>query len=239
MTLDSEGDPDAVFIFQIGSTLTTASASSVLLIGTGTPCNVFWQVGSSATFGTSTDFVGNVIALASITATTDVTVEGQLLARSGAVTLDTNTITKTVCADETTPTTDPDETTSTTNASSGRPRRSTSTTSTSVALAPATTVPGAESGTGADVDSGTGTETGTAVPASGTPTAGSDSVIGPGGRAGGGGRTGAPGQSTSDGTPTLPTTGMDWGVAIVGALLFLAGVSLLTLSKRRTRPSAA
>jgi len=104
LTLDGEDDPNAVFIFQVGSTLTTAAASSVSLINGAQPCNVFWQVGSSATFGTTTDFVGHVFALTSITATTGATFEGQLLARNGAVTLDTNTITNDVCAAAPTPT---------------------------------------------------------------------------------------------------------------------------------------
>lgn len=103
VTLDAENDPAAVFIFQAGSTLTTASASSVALVNGAQACNVFWQVGSSATFGTTTDFVGHVLALDSITATTGATFDGQLLARNGAVTLDSNTIVNDVCADTATP----------------------------------------------------------------------------------------------------------------------------------------
>jgi hypothetical protein len=98
LTLNGEDNPDAVFIFQAGSTLTTASASSVVLINGAQPCNVFWQVGSSATFGTTTDFIGHVFALTSITANHAATFKGQLLARNGAVTLDNNTITNDACA---------------------------------------------------------------------------------------------------------------------------------------------
>jgi hypothetical protein len=90
LTLDAQGDPNAEFIFQIGSTLTTASNSAVLLINSGESCNVYWQVGSSATLGTSTQFVGNILALTSITMTTSANASGRLLARNGAVTLDTN-----------------------------------------------------------------------------------------------------------------------------------------------------
>jgi hypothetical protein len=97
LILDAQGDPDAVFIFQIGSTLTTASGSHVHLINGARFCRVFWQVGSSATLGTTTQFVGHIFALTSITANTNATVEGQLLARNGAVTLDTNTITNDIC----------------------------------------------------------------------------------------------------------------------------------------------
>ena len=82
-----------VYVFQIGSTLTTASASSVLLAGGAQACGVYWQVTSSATFGTSTRFQGTVMALTSITMTTGATLIGRALARNGAVTLDTNTIT--------------------------------------------------------------------------------------------------------------------------------------------------
>jgi ice-binding like protein len=98
LTLDAQGNPNAVFIFQAGSTLTTASASTVNLIGGAQACNVFWQVGSSATLGTGTSFVGSILALTSITVTTGTTVAGRTLARNGAVTLETNAITQPTCA---------------------------------------------------------------------------------------------------------------------------------------------
>ncbi len=101
LTLNAQGDPNAVWVFQMGSTITTASNSSVAFIngGAGVPgCNVFWQVGSSATLGTTTNFVGNILALASITMNTGANIYGSTLARNGAVTLDTNTITKSSCA---------------------------------------------------------------------------------------------------------------------------------------------
>jgi hypothetical protein len=90
LKLDALGNAGATWIFQIGSTLTTASASSVLVIDGGSGCNVYWQVGSSATLGTTTTFVGNVIALASITLNTGANVAGRALALTGAVTLDSN-----------------------------------------------------------------------------------------------------------------------------------------------------
>jgi hypothetical protein len=98
VTLDAQGDPNAVFIFQIGSTLTTGSSTSVLLVNGAQACNVFWQVGSSATLGTGTRFVGTVMALATITANTAATIHGRLLAQTAAVNLDTNTITTSNCA---------------------------------------------------------------------------------------------------------------------------------------------
>jgi len=93
LTLNAQGNANAVFIFKMGSTLTTASNSSVVMINGGSPCNVFWQVGSSATLGTTTSFIGNILALTSITLTTNATVNGRALARNGAVTLDSNTVT--------------------------------------------------------------------------------------------------------------------------------------------------
>ncbi|MBA3435945.1 MAG: DUF3494 domain-containing protein, partial [Chloroflexi bacterium] len=104
VTLNGQGDPDAVFIFQIGSTLTTASASTVDLINGAQACNVFWQVGSSATLGTNTTFVGNILALTSITLNTSSTVDGRTLARNGAVTLDSNVIDRATCAPDAEPT---------------------------------------------------------------------------------------------------------------------------------------
>jgi len=97
LTLDAQGDPNAVFVFQAGSTLIVGSSSQVNLIGAAQACNVYWQVGSSATIGTGAAFVGNILALTSITMTTGATLQGRALARNGAVTLDTNTITRPLC----------------------------------------------------------------------------------------------------------------------------------------------
>ena len=109
VTLNALGDPAAVFIFQAGSTLLAASSSRVALIGAAQPCNVFWQVGSSATIGTGSTFVGTVMALTTITLQTGATVQGRMLARNGAVTLDTNTFIRPAC-DLTVPTTAPSPT---------------------------------------------------------------------------------------------------------------------------------
>lgn len=103
LKLDAEGVTSARFIFQIGSALTTASSSRVRLINGARACNVFWQIGSSATLGTTTSFVGNIMALTSITMTTGATLKGRALARNGAVTLDTNVITKATCDADTNP----------------------------------------------------------------------------------------------------------------------------------------
>ena len=92
LTLDAAGDPNAQWFFQIGSTLTTASSSIVTLINGAQAGNVFWQVGSSATIGTSTTFKGNLFASASITLNTSASVSGRLVALSGAITLDDNAV---------------------------------------------------------------------------------------------------------------------------------------------------
>jgi hypothetical protein len=89
-TVTLSGGPDSVFIFQAGSTLITASNSSVVLSGGVQASNVFWQVGSSATLGTGTAFKGNILALTSITITTGASIDGRALARHGAVTLDSD-----------------------------------------------------------------------------------------------------------------------------------------------------
>lgn len=101
LTLNDQGNADAQFVFQIGSTLTTATNSSVVTSGGNAPdCNIFWQVGSSATLGTTTAFEGHILAYTSITLNTGATIaDGSALASNGAVTLDTNTISN--CASST------------------------------------------------------------------------------------------------------------------------------------------
>jgi hypothetical protein len=92
LTLDAKGNADAVFIFEMASTLTTTTGRKVILAGGARAANIIWQVGSSATLGTSSVFKGNILAMASITVTTGASVEGRLMARTGAVTLDSNVI---------------------------------------------------------------------------------------------------------------------------------------------------
>ncbi len=98
LTLNGGGDPSSVFIFQTDSTLITATDSSVMLTNGAQECNVFWQVGSSATLGTNSVFAGNILANTSVTANTGAVVHGRALARTAAVTLDTNTFTSPTCA---------------------------------------------------------------------------------------------------------------------------------------------
>lgn len=90
LTLSGMGNSNAVFVFQIGSTLTTAPNAAVVMAGGALPRNVFWQVGSSATLDTGTAFLGNIVAFSSITLNNGASLTGRALARNGAVTLDTN-----------------------------------------------------------------------------------------------------------------------------------------------------
>ncbi len=158
VTLDALGDPAAVFIFQAGSTLISASNATVALVGAAQPCNVFWQVGSSATIGTGTTFAGSVLALTSITMQTGASIQGRLLARNGQVSLDTNVINRPACravpppvTSSPTPTASPSPTTSAT---------ATATPTTSTGPTGPTGGTGSGSG-GSGSGSGSGTHTGT------------------------------------------------------------------------------
>ena len=97
LVLDGQNNPNAVFIFQTGSTLITGSGSTIALIKGASECNVFWQIGSSATLATNSFFVGNILALTSISVQTGAVVHGRALARNGAVTLDNNVFTAPDC----------------------------------------------------------------------------------------------------------------------------------------------
>ena len=108
LILDAQGDPNAQFVFEIASTLTTASASSVVLINGSSPCNVYWQVGSSATLDTTTAFQGNVMALTDISLNNGASVMGRVLARNGQISLINNVLDNSMCATtSTTPTPTP------------------------------------------------------------------------------------------------------------------------------------
>jgi len=154
VTLDTLGDPNALFVFKTNSSLDTASGSNMVVANGGQACNVFWVVPSSATLGTNSNLIGTVMATTSITAASGATIQGRLLAQNGAVTLDNNTITRQTCAP--TPTTAAPATT----------------TATTAATAPATTAPG--SATPTAVPRRSGTPTGRR---SGTPTTNPDGSI--------------------------------------------------------------
>jgi len=98
LVLDAQQDPNAVWVIQVGTTLTTGTGSTVSVINGGSACNVYWQIGSSATLGTGTQFVGNIVALTSISLVTGSTfLVGRTLARNGAVSLEGSTISAATC----------------------------------------------------------------------------------------------------------------------------------------------
>jgi hypothetical protein len=94
LTLDAGGNPNAVWIFKMGSTLITDSGTSIVLAGGAQAKNIYWSVGSSATLGTNSIFYGNILADQSITITNGATLIGRALTRIAAVTLEANTVTK-------------------------------------------------------------------------------------------------------------------------------------------------
>jgi hypothetical protein len=152
VTLNAKGNPNALFIFKAGSTLITASNAKVAFINGAQACNVYWQVGSSATLGTGTRFAGTILALTSITSTTGVTVNGRLLAQNAAVTLDSTTIKTSGCSGatgtttSTTPTKSTPTTTTTTTAPGTGPCGCTNPTTTTITITKTTpcscTLPG-------------------------------------------------------------------------------------------------
>ncbi len=212
VTLDAQGDPNAVFVFQMASTLITASGSNVALVNGAQACNVFWQVGSSATLGTNSTFRGTILALTSITATTGATIDGRLLARDGAVTLDTNTITRPVCS---TPTATATASSSATPTGSSTPTASASASSSASASTTAST-------SASPSMSATATSTVTRI-ASSTPGTGSS----------GGGKPSA--AATPSSADHLAATGADpLPPAAAGAALLLLG-GAVSATGRRTR----
>jgi len=143
LTLNGEGDPNSVFIFQAVSTLKSASDSKVVLTNGAQACNVFWQVGSSATLGSGSAFSGTVMASTSVTVTSKVTVTGRVMAKTAAVTLTSDTITRpSTCVVSTT-------TTPTTTTTTTTPTTTTPTTTTPTTTTPAVVIPSGTPATGA------------------------------------------------------------------------------------------
>ena len=210
LTLDGQNNPDAVWIFQAGSTLTTAGSSVVQLINGGQACHVFWQVGSSATFGTSTNFTGHVLALTSITATTGATFNGQLLARNGAVTLDTNTIVNDVCAAAVTPTP----------TATATPTATVTPSSTPSATTPPVVTPPTETETPSATPTVTAAPTETATPTA-TPTEVASASPTP--------------VETTETGGQLPNTETPWlNILALGALVVAAGGAVLFFRRKRS-----
>ncbi len=216
LTLDAQGNSNAVFIFQIGSKLTTASNSSVLMINGGSDCNVFWQVGSSATLGTTTAFKGNILALTSITLDNHASVvSGRALARNGAVTMDANNVSILGCSAVPSPTatTTATPTATTTATPTATTTATTTPTATTTATATATTTT-AVTVTATTTPTATATKTATATvttTVTATPTPKAPPVTGMG--------QGGDGNSAAI-----------YGLLALGGLLALAGV--LTLARR-------
>lgn len=207
LTLDAQGDPGAVFVLRAASTLITGSGSVVALVNGADACNVFWQVTSSATLGTSSVFAGNVLALTSITADTGAVVSGRLLARNGAVTLDRTTVTRSTCATATVAPT-----------ATATVAPTASATATSTPTVTATTTPSVTA-------SATPTVSATASPSSTTTIA----VITAAGSTGGG--------TSGGGSPQLPRTGTDaLAISTAGVLAIGLGGGLVLLSRRARRP---
>ncbi|MEU8635407.1 ice-binding family protein [Amycolatopsis sp. NPDC048633] len=222
LTLDGQGTSGTVWIFQVASTLITASASNVNLINGAQACNVFWQVGSSATLGTNSNFVGTIMALTSITVTTGTVVTGRALARNGQVSLDDNTFTTPGC-------TPPPTTTPTTGETTSPPGTGTTTPTTSDtgSTAPSTSDTDTSTVTTTDVTSPTGSDT-----TSSSPGAGASTTWTAPGHNGGGGTLGNTPSDTSD----LASTGVSplFGpLAWLGASLVVLGGLLLTLVRHR------
>ncbi len=223
LTLDGAGNASSVFIFQTDSSLTTASGSTVNLVNGAQACNVFWQVGSSATLGSDSAFVGNILALTSVSLNSGVSVQGRALARNGAVTLIDDTFTPTACAAAVTTTTTAPTTTTTTSTTSTTVAP---TTTTAVPATSTTTTPVGASPVAAPIAGPVGSAGGP-----GTPT-GAVTPVGPSGGSG----TGTPTAriTTSSPTPGAPTGGLARTGSPLG-LTFALGVALIALGATALR----
>jgi hypothetical protein len=221
LTLNGEGDTNAVFVFQASSDLVTASNSVVQLENGAQACNVFWQVGSSATLDSGSTFVGTIMALTSDTLDTGATVQGRVLARNGAVTLDANTITTPSTCNTTTSTTTTTSPTATTTAPTGATGSTAGTSSTAGA-----------GGTGSTAGSTGGVVT------TGSTTSGGEAATGTGSAAGSGGsaaivpsgfpHTGFGGASHSRDDDLIVLGGL----ALIGAM----GFAVIAVRRRRAVP---
>lgn len=244
------GSASSVFIFQAGTTLVTGSDSSVVLTGGVLACNVFWQVGSSATVGTGTSFQGNILALTSISVDANATIAGRALARNGAVTLIDDTFTAPSCNTATPPTTTTPTTTPTVAVEAKTPAAITPSTPVTLApihapatpaapaapSAPAATTP-SSTPSGTTTHSSTPTATATHQATAATPGAttfgvgGASTTTGLGG-GGGGGAT----LLTASPSTTLAATGLDTGPLVgIGTITVLTGAGLVLTARRRRR----
>lgn len=206
VTLDAENDTNAVFVIQVGADFSTRPGSTVTLVRGAQACRVYWQIGNSATFNTTTSFKGNVLAYQDITAATAATFEGRLLTNTGAVSLDTNVITAPGCA----PIVDRPLTASpglvASPAKKAKPKPAKTST------APARDSGGSDSSDSSDTGTETETGGGTAVNE--------------------GGGTPGTGTSTTTSTPGLPDTGgPPWFLAPLGGLVLVAGLGVVVAAR--------
>ncbi|MCW2753230.1 MAG: hypothetical protein JWQ32_641 [Marmoricola sp.] len=211
LTLNAQGNPASVFIFKAGSTLITGPNSTVRFINGGSSCNVFWQVGSSATLNTATQFIGTIMAHTSATLGTTARLQGRVMAMTGAVTLHSNVITAPQCDSPTTP----DTATPTIGATATSPATGSTGTVSTGGSPGATANPSTPTGTGTP----TRPTTGPTQPAT-TPTIPRIPKGHP--------HTGMGGAQTSSGTGWFVLTGL----AALGALI-AAGLGLGRSDKRR------
>src|SRR5581483_2996862 len=240
LTLDTQGDPNAVFIFQSGSTLITAANSAVTVLNGGTACNVFWAVPSSATLGVNSHLIGSVLASTAITATSGATIEGRLLAQTAAVTLDHNTITALPCA--------PVITTTTSAAGGVTTTTAVGVTTTTAAAATTTTAPAGPTSTTVAPTTSTPGATVPTTPATAVPSPPGESTAPPANETPGAstttattGTTGTTGAPTTPGGPTppttvrppLPRTGFDNRLPLVGSATLAFGLLMTGLAKAR------
>jgi LPXTG-motif cell wall-anchored protein len=215
LTLNGQGSPNSVFVFQVASTLITASASHIVVINGAQACHIYWQVGSSATLGTHSTFQGSVLALTSITVTTGTSVAGRALARNGQVTLDDNNFTSASCA-------------------------STPTTSASASSAPASRTPTPTSGP-TSTPTPTRSSTATAGPASSASSANVGAGAGMGSRSAVGSGAGvAPhstvaSQSMTSGGLANTGAGATTPLLAVAGLLLVMGATLVAAGRNRAR----
>ncbi|SKC67631.1 ice-binding family protein [Okibacterium fritillariae] len=240
LTLDAQGDPNAVFIFQAASTLITASSSRIALLDGASSCNVYWQVAESATLGTNSRFTGTIMALQSISVTTGTRVDGRALARNGQVSLQSNVFQSTTCVtapiiSTPTDTATPPGTGTPTDGGTGGPGTPTD----GGTGGPGTPTDGGTGGPGTPTDGGPGTP-GNGTPGTGTPTDNGGVLIVPTSTRGPNGGGNANGNSPD----SLANSGADsaangWiGVTALGLViggLGLAGVSLRRRENARTK----
>jgi hypothetical protein len=226
--LTLNGSASSVFIFQAGTTLITGSDSSVVLTGGVLACNVFWQVGTSATLGTGTEFQGNILALTSISVDANATIAGRALARNGEVSLIDDTFTAPSCDTTTTPTP-----TTTAPPTTAAPPVTTAPTTTAVPVGTETPAPSSPTTpvTVTPIHSTTTPVTTSTATTLGPHAVGTTSVGGGGGGGGGGATLLTPSPSTtlaSTGLNTRPLLALGAGGAMTGAAL------VLTARRRRT-----